>query len=114
MTKDKKSLADALPEPLPANHDSDEVMVQHSEAGVGVYVLSLGWDGPYAQVYKYKLAERLPAGASEEEIEQAVEKTKNNKKYFGTCEACGDRALSGYMLFGCCHACAPSQHGVVF
>ena len=114
MTKDKKSREDELPEPPPANHDSDEVMVHRSEAGVGVYVLSLGWDGPYTQVYTYKLAERLPADASEKEIEQAVEKTKNSKKYFGTCEACGSRVMIGYMLFGCCHACAPSQHGVVF
>ena len=114
MTKDKKSLADALPEPLPANHDSDEVMVQHSEAGVGVYVLSLGWDGPYTQVYTYKLAERLPADASEQEIQQAVEKTKKSKKYFGTCDACGKRVLSGYMFDDVCHGCAPGKYGVVF
>ena len=114
MTKDKKSREDELPEPPPANHDSDEVMVHRSESGVAVYVLRLSWDGPYTQVYTYKLAEQLPAGVSEEEISKAVAKTKNSKKYFGTCEACGDRALSGYMLFGCCHACAPSQHGVVF
>ncbi len=114
MTKDKKSINDELPEPPPANYDSDEVMVQRSEAGVGVYVLSLGWDGPYTQVYTYKLAERLPVGASEQEIQQAVEKTKNNKKYFGTCEACGERVFTGYMLGGCCHPCASSEHGVVF
>ena len=114
MTKDKKSINDELPEPPPANYDSDEVMVQRSESGVAVYVLRLGWDGPYTQVYTYKLAERLPADASEKEIEQAVVKTKNNKKYFGTCEACGERALSGYMLFGCCHPCASSEHGVLF
>ena len=114
MTKDKKSLEDELPEPPPASHESDEVMVQRGEDAVAVYVLSLGWDGPYTQVYTYKLAERLPAGASEEEISKAVAKTKNSKKYFGTCEACGERALSGYMLSGCCHACASSEHGVVF
>jgi len=114
MNEEKQSLNHELPEPLPANHDSDEVMVHRGEAGVAVYVLSLGWDGPYTQVFKYKLAERLPADASEQEIQQAVEKTKNNKKYFGTCEACGSRVMIGYMLSGCCHACAPSQHGVVF
>ena len=114
MNEEKQSLNHELPEPLPANHDSDEVMVQHSEAGVGVYVLSLGWDGPYTQVYTYKLAERLPAGASEEEIEQAVEKTKNSKKYFGTCDACGSRVLSGYMFDDVCQGCAPGKYGVVF
>ena len=114
MTKDKKSREDELPEPPPANHDSDEVMVTRSEDAVAVYVLSLGWDGPYTQVYTYKLAEQLPAGASEQEIEQAVEKTKKSKKYFGTCEACGERVMIGYMLSGCCHACASSEHGVVF
>ena len=114
MTKESDRLNDALPEPLPASHESDEVMVQRGEDAVAVYVLSLGWDGPHTQVFTYKLAERLPAGASEQQIEQAVEKTKNSEEYFGTCEACGERVMTGYMLFGCCHACASSEHGVVF
>ena len=114
MTKHKKFLEDELPEPPPASHESDEVMVQRGEDAVAVYVLSLGWDGPYTQVFTYKLAERLPAGASEQQIEQAVEKTKNSEEYFGTCEACGERVMIGYMLSGCCHACASSEHGVVF
>ena len=114
MTKDKKSREDESPEPLPANHDSDEVMVWYGENGVALYVLSLGWDGPHTQVFTYKLAEQLPAGASEQEIEKAVEKIKNSEEYFGTCEACGERVMTGYMLFGCCHACASSEHGVVF
>ena len=114
MTQDKKYLGDALPEPPPANHNSDEVMVQRGEDAVAVYVLSLGWDGPHTQVFTYKLAEQLPAGASEQEIEQAVEETKNSEEYFGTCEACGERVMIGYMLSGCCHACASSEHGVVF
>ena len=114
MTEDKKSQEDELPEPPPASHESDEVMVQRGEDAVAVYVLSLGWDGPHTQVFTYKLAERLPAGASEQEIKQAVEKTKKSKKYFGTCEACGERVMIGYMLSGCCHACASSEHGVVF
>ena len=114
MTKDKKSRENELPEPPPANHDSDEVMVTRGEDAVAVYVLSLGWDGPHTQVFTYKLAERLPTDASEKEIEQAVEKTKNSEAYFGTCEACGERVMIGYMLFGCCHACASSEHGVVF
>ena len=114
MTEDKKSREDELPEPPPAGHASDEVVVQRGGNYVAVYVLSLGWDGPHTPVYTYKLVKQLPAGVSEQEIEKAVEKTKNNKKYFGTCEACGSRVMIGYMLFGCCHACAPSQHGVVF
>ena len=114
MTKDKKSREAELPKPPPASHESDEVMVQRGENHIGVYVLSLGWDGPYTQVYTYKLAEQLPTGASEQEIEQAVENTKNSKEYFGTCEACGSRVMIDYMLFGCCHACASSEHGVVF
>ena len=88
--------------------------MQRGEDAVAVYVLSLGWDGPYTQVFTYKLAERLLAGASEQEIENAAEKTKKSKKYFGTCEACGERVMIGYMLSGCCHACASSEHGVVF
>ena len=114
MTESHKSLRSSLPEPPPANHDSDEVMVTRGEDAVAVYVLSLGWDGPHTQVFTYKLAEQLPAGASEQEIGQAVEKTKNSEEYFGTCEACGERVMIGYMLSGCCHACASSEHGVVF
>ena len=114
MTQDEKSRENELPEPPPASHASDEVMVQRGENHIGVYVLSLGWDGPYTQVFTYKLAEHLPVGASEQEIEQTVEKTKRSKKYFGTCEACGERVMTGYMLSGCCHACASSEHGVVF
>ena len=114
MTKDKKSRENELPEPPPASHESDEVMVQRSDNGVGVYVLSLGWDGPHTQVFTYKLAEQVPADVSEQEIEKAVEKIKKSKKYFGTCEACGERVFTGYMLGGCCHACASSEHGVVF
>ena len=114
MTKHKKSLEDEVPGSPPANHDSDEVMVTRGEDAVAVYVLSLGWDGPHTPVYTYKLAEQLPAGASEQEIEKAVEETKNSEEYFGTCEACGERVMTGYMLFGCCHPCASSEHGVVF
>ena len=114
MTEEKESRGAALPDPPPANHDSDEVMVTRGEDAVAVYVLSLGWDGPHTQVFTYKLAEQLPAGASEQEIEQAVMKTKLSEEYFGTCEACGERVMTGYMLFGCCHACASSEHGVVF
>ena len=114
MAKDEKPLGGTLPDPPPANHDSDEVMVQRGEDAVAVYVLSLGWDGPHTQVFTYKLAEQLPAGASEQEIEQAVEKTKNSEEYFGTCDACGERVFIGYMFDDVCQGCAPGKYGVVF
>ena len=114
MTKDKKSLNAEIPDSWPANPESNEVMVNRGETGVGIYVLSLGWNGPHQPWYKYRCVQRLSARASEEEIEKAVEKTKNSKKYFGTCAACGTRVLIGYMFDDVCQGCAPGKYGVVF
>jgi len=82
---------------------------------VQILVHEIRWDGPHTPIHTWAVGKRLPATASETEIENAIAGILEDDGYFQVCTECSERKPLGWMLNeSLCQECAQANHGVVY
>lgn len=91
---------------------NDFIRIERTDGSVEIHVLRIGWDGQIP-VDRWELAVTLNHPVNEFIIQREIEKIFDRKRYFKTCDDCGERNPSGWMDGRICHECQEKQ-GVVF
>ena len=99
--------------------DSDNILpdtlISPGPECIRIKAVVVEWDGPYTPIHKFVTVRRLPASATEEEIEREVRAVKADPKYFGTCSRCKRHMPKGNMFSSdYCHGCASSEFNIVY
>ena len=91
------------------------VRVERSEEKVEIFVREIRWEGPHTPIHTWAVGKRLPATASEADVEKATARILEDDGYFRVCDECGERKPLGWMLNeSLCQECARANHGVVY
>ncbi len=91
------------------------IRVERSEEKVEIFVREIRWEGPHTPIHAWAVGKRLPATASEADVEKATARILEDDGYFKFCLECGERKPLGWMLNGSlCQECAQANHGVVY
>ncbi len=91
------------------------IRVERTEEKVEVLVRKIRWEGPHTPIHKWAVGKRLPATASEADVEKATARILEDDGYFQVCNECGERKPLGWMLNEShCQECAQTKHGIVF
>ena len=67
---------------------SEYVRVTTTGEAIVVSAMKVSWDGPHTPVSTWETKIQLPCGATDDEIQAAVEKTLGDKRFFQVCPEC--------------------------
>lgn len=91
----------------------DFIRVHKSKHGVQILVCNIHWPHPHTPTSDWEVIEVLSEFSSEEEVQLAIDRILNNKKYFKFCKECKERNPIGWMHEPkLCMQCAELHHGV--
>ena len=91
------------------------IRIEKTPNEVQIFVREIRWEGPHTPSHTWAVGKRLPATASDAEIEEATVRILEDDGYFRVCNECGERKPVGWMLNErLCQECAQANHGVVY
>ncbi len=91
------------------------IRIEKTQNEVQIFVRKIRWQGPHTPIHTWAVGKRLPATASEAEIEEATAGILEDDGYFQVCLECGERKPLGWMLNeSLCQECTQANHGVVY
>ena len=91
------------------------IRIEKKQNEVQILVHEIRWEGPHTPIHTWAVGKRLPATASEAEIERATAVILEDDGYFQVCLECSERKPLGWMNDGSlCQGCAQTKHGVVY
>ena len=91
------------------------IRIETTQNEVQILVHEIRWDGPHTPIHTWAVGKRLPATASEAEIDKATVGILRDDRFFRVCLECGERKPLGWMLNeNLCQECAQANHGVVY
>jgi hypothetical protein len=98
-----------------AKYINDYMRVARSDNTIEIQVEMIEWPHPHTPTSSWHTIDKLDKFTSQEVIDEIVEKTLSDKRYFKVCNECNERNPVGHMHDNkICQSCAENNHGIVY